>query len=145
MHYLMPFFTPTSVFNTAATRWRACCVGMVVVVVGGEREMININSRADWRQHSSEVAHDDVSWATPTHRSRHEWKEERGEERKGDRKGRKETMPDVTARGRCEMSHHPTSPHPLFHHHVMDLKKNSTSKTVFTTQRTFGWVSSSFF
>lgn len=34
------FFTPTSVFNTAATRWRACCVW-------GGGEMININSRAD--------------------------------------------------------------------------------------------------
>lgn len=41
------FFTPTSVFNTAATRWRACCVWGVWGVGGGGGEMININSRAD--------------------------------------------------------------------------------------------------
>lgn len=41
-------------------------------------------------------------------------------------------MPDVTARGRCQMSHHPTSPHPLFHHHVMDFKKIHKQNRVHT-------------
>lgn len=50
------------------------------LVAGRDGEMININSTADWRQHSSEVARDDVSWATPTRCSCREWKEERSEE-----------------------------------------------------------------
>ena len=69
-------FPHISIYQQQRGDERGCCVGD-----GGR---ININLRTDWRQHSSEVAHDDVSWATPTHCSRHEWKGERREERTQD-------------------------------------------------------------
>lgn len=57
-----------------------CSVEMkgLLCVLGVSGGVININSRADWRQYSSEVAHDDVSWVTPTHRSCPEWRGEDG-------------------------------------------------------------------
>lgn len=86
---------------------------------GREWGVININSRADWRQHSSEVAHDDVSWATPTHRLPPPV--ERGEERR--RQGRRgcwewHFADDVLS---------PPSAHLRFCHHVANLHRQYCS------------------